>query len=65
MPKQKTRKSVSKKVRVTARKKLLRRSTGQNHYNTHDTGKETRAKRRDQGFFATDAANLKKALPYA
>lgn len=63
--KQKTRKSVAKKVRVTARKKLVRRSTGQNHYNTRDTGKEVRRKRRDQGFFATDAANLKKALPYA
>lgn len=63
--KQKTNKSVAKKFRVTARKKLLRRGTGQNHYNSRDTGSETRAKRRDQSLFSTDEANLKKALPYA
>lgn len=63
--KQKTRKSVAKKVKVTGSGKLLRRSTGQNHYNSRDTGQQTRAKRRDQSIFKTDEANIRKALPYA
>jgi|OpeIllAssembly_1097287.scaffolds.fasta_scaffold1911497_2 large subunit ribosomal protein L35 len=63
--KQKTKKSVVKKVRITGSGKLKRRGTGQNHYNVRDTGKATRAKRRDQDFFKTDADNIKKALPYA
>jgi large subunit ribosomal protein L35 len=63
--KQKTKKSVVKKFRVTGSGKLKRRATGQNHYNTRDTGNETRGKRRDQSVFKTDETNVKKALPYA
>lgn len=63
--KQKTNKAVSKKVKVTGRKKLLRRGTGQNHYNSRDTGNAVRAKRLDQSFAKTDIQNIKKALPYA
>ncbi|MEP7162345.1 MAG: 50S ribosomal protein L35 [Candidatus Moraniibacteriota bacterium] len=63
--KQKTKKSVAKKIKVTGRKKLLHRGTGQNHYNSRDTGNATRAKRRDLGLSKTDTANIKRALPYA
>lgn len=61
----KTRKSVSKKFKITGSGKLLRRATGQNHYNTRDTGVQTRRKRRDKNVFKTDSDNLKRALPYA
>jgi large subunit ribosomal protein L35 len=63
--KQKTRKSVSKKVKVTGSGKLVRRHTKQNHYNTRESGNFKRSKKRDQGFFKADEVNVKKALPYA
>lgn len=65
MPKLKTRKSVAKKVKVTGTGKLKRRSTGQNHYNSRNTGDETRSKRKDQSIFKTEEQNIiKRALPY-
>ncbi|NTW75963.1 MAG: 50S ribosomal protein L35 [Candidatus Moranbacteria bacterium] len=64
--KQKTKKSVSKKIKVTGSGKLMRRSSGQNHYNSRDTGAQTRAKRIDKGFVvAKEEQNVKNALPYA
>ena len=63
--KQKTRKSISKKVKVTGSGKFKTRATGQNHYNVRSTGKETRAKRQDNDVYPAVAANIKKALPYA
>jgi len=62
MPKQKTNKAVSKKVKITGSGKLMRRTTGHNHYNSHETGSVTRAKRRDLGFFPTDGKNIQDAL---
>ena len=64
--KQKTKKSVSKKIKVTGSGKLLHRASGQNHYNSRDTGAQTRAKRRDAGFsLAKEEQNTKRAIPYA
>lgn len=64
--KQKTRKSVAKKVRVTGSGKLMRRATKQNHYNIRATGAAVRAKRSDTGFAVTkEEQNTKRALPYA
>jgi ribosomal protein L35 len=65
MPKIKTNKSVSKKVKITKNKKVLRRSTGQNHYNSKETGAEGRAKKKDKRFFRTDERNVVAALPYS
>ncbi|MEI8103460.1 MAG: 50S ribosomal protein L35 [Candidatus Moraniibacteriota bacterium] len=62
MPKQKTNKAVSKKVKVTGSGKLMRRTTGHNHYNSHETGAVTRSKRRDLGFFPADGKNIQDAL---
>jgi ribosomal protein L35 len=64
MPKLKTRKSVSKKVRITKKKKAMRRYTKQNHYNSKQTGNFKRKKRRDIELFKTDEKNVLKALPY-
>ena len=65
MPKLKTRKAVSKKVKITKSGKVLRRYTKQNHYNSKQTGKFKRKKRGDKPMFATDAKNILKALPNA
>ncbi|MFA4953971.1 MAG: bL35 family ribosomal protein [Patescibacteria group bacterium] len=43
----KTHKTVSKRVRVTKNGKLLKRKGGQNHFNSAESGKVTRNKRRD------------------
>lgn len=64
MPKLKTKKSVAKKVKITGGKKLLRRYTKQNHYNSKQTGKFKRFKRNDQRLFKADEANVLNALPY-
>ncbi|HAV11270.1 MAG TPA: 50S ribosomal protein L35 [Candidatus Moranbacteria bacterium] len=64
MPKMKTKKSVSKKFKITKNKKVLRRSTGQNHYNSKESGDVTRSKKKDQRLFKGDEKNVIKALPY-
>ena len=63
MPKLKTRKSVSKKIKITKNKKVMRRSTGQNHYNSKDSGEETRSKKKDQRLFSSDEKNVIKTMP--
>jgi|JI8StandDraft_1071087.scaffolds.fasta_scaffold10270_3 large subunit ribosomal protein L35 len=63
--KQKTKKSVAKKFKITGSGKVMKRATGNNHYNVRDTGSANRAKRRDGGLFATDQKNVLKALPHA
>ena len=62
MPKMKTRKALVKKVKITKGRKVIRRTTGQNHFNAKCTGKETRNKRQDQRLFKTDEKNVLKAL---
>jgi ribosomal protein L35 len=64
MPKLKTNKSVAKKVKITKRKKVLRRRTNQNHFNSKDTGKEGRFKKMDVALSGADAKNVIRALPY-
>lgn len=64
MPKLKTKKSVVKKIKLTKNKKALRRKTGQNHYNSKDTGQAGRSKKKDSRLFKTDENNIIKAMPY-
>jgi len=65
MPKLKTNKSVVKKVRLTKKRKVMRRKTGQNHYNSKENGQEGRIKRNDVRLFKADEVNVLKALPYS
>ena len=65
MPKLKTRKSVAKKVKISGSGKLKTRATGQNHYNSRNTGNQTRAKRKDNDVYDAVAKNIKVALPYS
>lgn len=64
MPKLKTRKALVKKIKVTKNRKVLRRTTGQNHYNSKETGAKGRKKKRDIRLFKADEQNVLKALPY-
>jgi len=64
MPKLKTRKALVKKIKVTKNRKVLRRTTGQNHYNSKETGAVGRQKKGDLRLFKADEANVLKALPY-
>ena len=43
----KTHKTVAKRFHVTKRGKLLKRKAGQDHFNSRESGKVTRNKRRD------------------
>lgn len=63
MPKLKTKKSVIKKVKLTKKGKVIVRHSGQNHYNTRETGNFKRKKRRDIRLFKTDEKNIIKGLP--
>lgn len=64
MPKKKTNKAVSKKVKITKSGKAMRLHSKQNHYNSRETGKFKRLKRKHQRMFSTDEKNVLKALPY-
>jgi ribosomal protein L35 len=64
MPKLKTRKALIKKIKVTKNRKVLRRTAGQNHYNSKETGSVGRKKKNDLRLFKADEQNVLKALPY-
>ncbi len=63
MPKVKTHKGTAKRIRKSKTGKLLARAVGQDHFNSRDTGKNTKNKRRD---FSLHKANnkLKSLIPY-
>lgn len=64
MPKLKTHKATSKRIRVSKKKKLIQRTAGQDHFNSREPGKVTRNKRRDHEVSPANKKNLKKLLPY-
>lgn len=47
MPKTKTHKGATKRLRKTGTGKLMQRASGQDHYNSRESGKTTKNKRRD------------------
>jgi len=62
MPKQKTRKALIKKIKITGTGKVLRRYTKQNHFNCKQTGNLKRKKRNDQRVSKTEEKNILKAI---
>jgi large subunit ribosomal protein L35 len=62
MPKMKTRKNLAKKVKVTGTGKIIRRSTGQNHFNAKCSGSQTRAKRSDKRVTPKNEKSIKRTL---
>jgi ribosomal protein L35 len=65
MPKLKTHKALVKRIKVSKKNKVLRRATGQNHYNSKETGKVGRKKKNDARLFKTDEKNVLKAMHLA
>ena len=63
MPKMKTYKSASKRFKVTGRGKLLARPGGQDHFNSRESSKVTRNKRRDRQTATADVAAIRATLP--
>lgn len=62
--KQKTRKAVAKKIKVSKKGKVIRVKSGQNHFNAKETGKTRRKKRRPLALKTADAKNIVRAIPY-
>lgn len=64
MPKLKTKKTISKRVRLTKTGKIKTIASGQNHFNARERGNTTRNKRRDHTLASVNASNIKKLIPY-
>ncbi len=58
----KTRKSLSKRFKITKTGKVLRRIAGQNHFRSKKSGKLIRLKRGWRGVSEAEAKIIKKAL---
>ncbi len=63
MTKLKTRKSLLTRIKVTGRKKILKRKVHQGHFNAKESGNQTRGKRRDNQVSSVDTKKFKKILP--
>lgn len=60
MPKAKTHKGATKRLRKTGTGKILQRTAGQGHFNSRESGKTTKNKRRDS--VMSTASNRLKSL---
>ncbi|OGY92639.1 MAG: hypothetical protein A3H70_04235 [Candidatus Komeilibacteria bacterium RIFCSPLOWO2_02_FULL_48_11] len=65
MPKLKTQKSASKRVKITSSGKAIKRAAGQGHFNARERGETTMNKRRDVSLSTPTARTVKRLLPYA
>jgi len=64
MPKLKTTKAVSKRIKITKKGKVIVRKGGQDHFNTRESGKTMRNKRRDIKLANANKKNIKTFIPY-
>ncbi|MEI7741488.1 MAG: hypothetical protein WCJ29_03200 [bacterium] len=58
----KSHKALTKRLTITKNKKVLKRRAGQDHFNTRDTGKASRNKRRDASFSSAFNKTLKNEI---
>jgi large subunit ribosomal protein L35 len=63
MPKAKTHQGASKRLRVTKTGKIMHRTSGQDHFNSRETGKVTKNKRQDSPL-AKNNSRIKSLIPY-
>lgn len=61
---QKTKKSIAKRFKISARGKLIRRSPGMRHLMASKSSKQRRKNTRDKLVDAGRAKNLLRALPF-
>ncbi|MBI4779225.1 50S ribosomal protein L35 [Candidatus Falkowbacteria bacterium] len=64
MPKIKTHKATAKRFKVTKNEKILKRKAGQDHFNSRESGKVKRNKRRDINISHTEKRAIKQLMPY-
>lgn len=62
--KQKTHKALAKRVTITKTGKILKRKAGQDHFNSRESGKVTRNKRRDVTFSKVYAQAVQALIPH-
>lgn len=58
----KTRKSITKRFKITKTGKVLKRAIGQNHFNAKKTGKQRRQSRKWIKISDTEAKKIKKLI---
>ena len=61
--KAKTKKAFAKRIKVTKNGKMLIRKGGQDHFNSRDTGRVTKRKRRDSSLSESYRHSVKSLLP--
>lgn len=65
MPKLKTRKSISKRVRVTKKKKVMRSKAGRRHLMSGKDAKRKRGLRKKTNVACGNKKTMKRAMPYS
>jgi len=65
MAKLKTHKSIAKRFRITKNGKIIKKTAGQGHYNSRETGNVRRNKRSDVIFDKGMGKHVVQRLPYA
>ncbi len=65
MPKIKTKQSIDKRFKITKTKKVMKRTCGQDHFNSRESGSTKRAKRSDSAISETEGRNIRRLLPYS
>jgi large subunit ribosomal protein L35 len=58
----KTHKATAKRFKITPKGKVLKRTAGQDHFNSRESGNTTRGKRRDRSMSETHTKTIKKLL---
>lgn len=61
--KAKTKKAFAKRIKVTKTGKMLIRQGGQDHFNSRESGKTTKKKRRDASLSESFRRSVKSLLP--
>jgi large subunit ribosomal protein L35 len=61
----KTHKTVSKRIKVSASGKLIKRKAGQGHFNSRESSNVTRAKRSDLAVSKKYVRNIRSLMPHA
>jgi len=64
MPKIKTHQATAKRFSRTRNNKIIKRKAGQDHFNSRESGKIKRNKRRDVQVAHSASKNIKKLMPY-
>ncbi len=59
----KTNKAMLKRIKITGRKKMLKRALHQSHFNAKESGNKTRQKRKTSEVSSVDKKRIKQIIP--